>query len=88
MFYAAAFADDDGNYSWDNYGGIFYDDGTTSDWIEDDMGLTLEQAEFICRWLNMFQYKRYEDIDPQAVKMFIQTIVINEDYKKLSKEEK
>jgi hypothetical protein len=39
-------------WSWDNYGGIYYDDGTDHGWIEDSHGLTKLEAESLAKILN------------------------------------
>jgi len=53
-FRACAFADDDGNVSWENYGGIWYENQEEHEWIEDSRGLTEEQATSLAEWLNKF----------------------------------
>ena len=52
FFKACAFADEEGNTSWVNYGGVFFDDGQDYEWIEDTHGLTQEQAKELARILN------------------------------------
>lgn len=54
FFQPCAFADADGNVSWENYGGIWFDDGNEQEWIEDSRGLTEEQATSLAAWLNRF----------------------------------
>ena len=51
-FSASAFVDEDGHYSWENYGGVFFFDGHDSDWIEDCRGLTMAEAEELASLLN------------------------------------
>ena len=43
-FKASPFVDEEGNESWKNYGGVFFDDGYDYDWVEDQIGLTQKEA--------------------------------------------
>lgn len=55
-FLACPFVNDDDAKnpisSWDNYGGIYYDDGNDHGWVEDSYGLTQQEAESLAKLLN------------------------------------
>jgi hypothetical protein len=62
-FFACPFADDDGYASWENYGGIFFDDGKDYGWIEDTIGLTQEEAEALSKILNETITETFYNLD-------------------------
>ena len=51
-FSASPFADENGDSSWENMGGVWFDDGELYEWIEDSRGLSEEEANDLASRLN------------------------------------
>jgi hypothetical protein len=49
---SSPFAGEDGAYSWENYGGIWFDDGDLHEWVEDSRGLSEKEAISLAYHLN------------------------------------